>query len=195
MFRLFPSQLLTWYLITRDSWPFFMSVCLCAQRFLFDVTASIDFRWPLADIKTRTVRKTDLMMIFTLHFSVDKPHHHFPLILIMMHVFTTTWISSTSGPASYSASPRSKFMLSTTLLQVFLLTTLALTQARPRDPDHYLTPWQRYSFSAIYIYIHFCDFFLVKYFTGTFRYSKNEKFRMQIKSGLHGINFVHLFPF
>merc|ERR1719210_2797999 len=28
-------------------------------------------------------------------------------------------------------------------MKVFLLTTLALTQARPRDPDHYLTPWQR----------------------------------------------------
>ena len=61
----FLSQLLTWYLITgpREAGPFFMSVCLCAQRFLFDVTASIDFRWPLADIKTRSVRKTDLTMI------------------------------------------------------------------------------------------------------------------------------------
>jgi len=29
------------------------------------------------------------------------------------------------------------------VMKVFLLTTLALTQARPRDPDHYLTPWQR----------------------------------------------------
>ena len=27
--------------------------------------------------------------------------------------------------------------------QVFLLTTLALTQARPREPDHYLVPWER----------------------------------------------------
>ena len=146
MFRLFPSQLLTWYLITRDSWPFFMSVCLCAQRFLFDVTASIDFRWPLADIKTRTVRQNGYNNWSSQSLSVDKPLHHLPLILIMVHVFTTTWISSTSGPASCSASPRSKFMLSTTLLQVFLLTTLALTQARPRDPDHYLTPWQRYCF-------------------------------------------------
>ena len=28
-------------------------------------------------------------------------------------------------------------------VQVFLLTTLALTQARPREPDHYLVPWER----------------------------------------------------
>ena len=93
----------------------------------------------------------------------------------MVHVFTTTWISSTSGPASYSASPRSKFMLSTTLLQVFLLTTLALTQARPRDPDHYLTPWQRYSFSAFYIYIHVRDFFSGKIFYRHFQVFKKWK--------------------
>merc|ERR1712088_980619 len=28
-------------------------------------------------------------------------------------------------------------------MKVFLLTTLALTQARPREPDHYLVPWER----------------------------------------------------
>ena len=39
------------------------------------------------------------------------------------------------------------FFIATTLtnddVQVFLLTTLALTQARPREPDHYLVPWER----------------------------------------------------
>merc|ERR1711990_1185804 len=29
------------------------------------------------------------------------------------------------------------------VMKVFLLTTLALTQARPREPDHYLVPWER----------------------------------------------------
>merc|ERR1712109_314365 len=41
------------------------------------------------------------------------------------------------GVVSGSGAPECRVM------KVFLLTTLALTQARPRDPDHYLTPWQR----------------------------------------------------
>ena len=101
MFRLFPSQLLTRYLITRDSWPFFMSVCLCAQRFLFDVTASIDFRWPLADIKTRTVRRTDitidhhkafLLTPYPSHFDHGACLHH---NLNIIHLRTSTILSIT----------------------------------------------------------------------------------------------------
>ena len=76
------------YLITRDSWPFFMSVCLCAQRFLFDVTASIDFRWPLADIKTRTVRRTDI--------TID--HHKAFLLTNLTNISLSFWSWCMSSP-------------------------------------------------------------------------------------------------
>merc|ERR1711962_1331751 len=51
--------------------------------------------------------------------------------------------SRSGGGGVSSRRSSSSAALECRVMKVFLLTTLALTQARPRDPDHYLTPWQR----------------------------------------------------